>query len=128
MNDKEIDIELLKATLNAGVNSLKTLLIINGAAALSILTFIGKLTEEHSEKISFFADSLLSFTIGIILLSLASGLTYISQVCYQNYENKIKLNIGKYVNYIIVLLAFCSLISFCCGVYSTYFVFSNLFN
>lgn len=127
MNNNEIDIELLRATLNAGLGSLKTYLIINGAAALSILTFIGKLTEEHSGKISFFANSLLAFTMGIIFVSLGSGLAYITQACYQNYQDEIKYKVGKYLNYLTVFCVFCSLISFCCGVYSAYCVFKNSF-
>ena len=113
------DLELFKASISAGANALKVSLLINGGASIAILTFMGKLSDKHSDKIELLAPSLFSFTIGILLVSIASGIVYITQTLFQH--KKIKSGITS--NIISMILVISSYFTFYYGITSCYDVF-----
>lgn len=115
------DLELFKASISAGANALKVSLIVNGGASIAILTFIGKLSEKHTEKIHLLSSSLYSFTIGILLVSIASGIVYVTQTLFQH--RKVKFGIAT--NIITILLVLASYYTFYNGITSTYEVFTS---
>lgn len=127
LQDKNIDIELLKATLQAGSNALKISLLINGVSTISLLTFIGKLTEENQDKINLFSLSLLIFALGVFFSAIASGITYLTQTRYQLYTEPNQIKLGKKLNYTTIILVSISYILFFIGILNTYCSFSQIY-
>ena len=68
--------EFFNTRANVGSNAIKASLLINGISAISILTFIGKMSEKHPDKIPLFASSLLFFTLGVLSTGVSSGFLY----------------------------------------------------
>lgn len=116
------ELEMFKATISAGTNALKVPLLINGASSIAILTFIGKLSDNHIDKISLFASSLFAFSLGVFFICISSGLVYFVQTFFQ--FNKIKT--GIVFNILVITFVFLSYISFFYGCYNCYNIFSNL--
>lgn len=124
--DNNIEVELFKATLNAGTNSLKMTFLMNGGASLALLAFIGNLADKNSKIIADLGCSLLWFAIGTLLVVVASGFVYIVQVLYQNNQSIKSVNRGKKLNIVVVIIIFISYLSFFMGIYSTYKTFATV--
>jgi hypothetical protein len=79
-------LEMFKATLETGQTALKSLTLINGGAALALLTFIGTIVtkEPDSELITVATlyGPMMTFVAGLGLAGLASAARYISQDLY----------------------------------------------
>jgi hypothetical protein len=74
-----------EATIKAGDGTLRTFVIINGGAAVSVLAFIGGLVSQDRIKISDLKDissSLMFFAFGVAAAGAAMGLSY-----FTNYVN-----------------------------------------
>jgi hypothetical protein len=68
-------------TVKTGENAVKSLLVVNGGAALALLAFLGsvaRMSDDLAIK-SDIANSLAIFTFGAFLAALTSGLTFFSQ-------------------------------------------------
>ena len=82
------DTEMFKSVIEAGLNALKSAIIINGGAAVALLAFLGSLiTKESSNSaciypISAIGYALLIFIFGVGFAGLASGFRYLAQFCY----------------------------------------------
>jgi hypothetical protein len=122
-----LNIELFKSTINAGQNAIRSSFLMNGAATISLLTFIGKLTDSSPEKIPLFSCSLILFVIGVGLAGLASGITYCTQWFYatSNYETKSSLmrNIGSGFNIFSIASVVLSYGVFAYGAFRAYEIF-----
>jgi hypothetical protein len=92
-NDVEItkintahSIEMFKSVIEAGLNALKSAIIINGGAAVALLAFISGLIEKSSRKsiipISDIAYALFIFVIGAGFAGTASAIRYLCQASY----------------------------------------------
>ena len=137
-------IEMFKSVLTSANNAVKACMIINGGAALSLLTFIGKLaTETKPQNISPYAFACIAFCTGLAFSALAASGTYFSQYYFgkkfdaeilknrypdnekENYSQKEKnaellAYVFRWLTIIFVVLAFAS---FIVGVYQSYFAF-----
>jgi hypothetical protein len=77
----EIEDKSIEAAITSGANALRTAILVNGAAAISVLAFIGglvgngKLTVAQSSVI---AGSLMWFVWGVASAGTAMGLTYLN--------------------------------------------------
>lgn len=73
--ENDASIEIFKSAVSAGENSLKTVVLINGGAAIALLTFIGNkpTSDVDVEKLLF---SMILFSVGTFLGGLASCLHY----------------------------------------------------
>jgi len=80
------DLEMFRSVIMAGQNALKTAFLMNGSAAVALLAFLGKLSDQHQNKIAVFASSLVVFVIGVLAITMASGSTYLSQFFYADSE------------------------------------------
>jgi hypothetical protein len=107
-NVHALNIELFKSTINAGQNAIRSSFLMNGAATISLLTFIGKLTDSNPAKIPLFSSSLILFVVGVGLAGLVSGLAYCTQWFYatSNYATKRSLvqNFGSIFNICSIVL------------------------
>jgi hypothetical protein len=78
-------LELMRATGTSGQAVLKTATLINGAACVAILAFLGQVLEKQLsiETIVLakgLADSLLFFAWGVVLSTAAAGTTYLTNL------------------------------------------------
>jgi hypothetical protein len=126
-NVHALNIELFKSTINAGQNAIRSSFLMNGAATISLLTFIGKLTDSAPAKIPLFSSSLILFVIGVGLAGLASGITYCTQWFYatSNYEikNSLMRNIGSGFNIFSIASVVLSYGVFAYGAFRAYEIF-----
>ena len=104
--------------------AIKTVLLLNGGAVLSILTFLGNLLKNSDQHFDM-SLSISFFLIGIILGTLGSVFAYFTQLSVFNNRtiksNKINIWITKiqysyWLNFLIICI-FISVLCFCIGSY-----------
>jgi len=71
--------ENFKSVILAGQNALKSAMLINGGAVVALLT---TWKAESPTLLKLLAAPLLWFVAGVLLDALATGATYVSQLCY----------------------------------------------
>ena len=119
-NQHAWDIEMFRSVILAGQNALKTAFLMNGGATIALLAFLGKLSDQHQEKIAIFANGLLIFVIGVLIIVVASGATYLSQWFYAKSKCE---KVGYTLNMFVVLLGLASYGFFIWGAIVTYKAF-----
>ncbi|MEI8355705.1 MAG: hypothetical protein WCG31_06395 [Deltaproteobacteria bacterium] len=85
------NLEGFKSVISAGQNALKTAFLMNGGATVAMLAFVGKLSDDHVSKIPVFSSAMVCFVIGVLLVTVSSGCTYLSQWFYfkpEKWQNK----------------------------------------
>ena len=87
-----------------------------------MLAFIGKLTDTQAAKIPAFSSSLTIFVIGVLLITITSGLTYLCQWFYAG-ESRRKSKAGFAFNIAAIVLGLCSYGVFIWGVCEAYAAF-----
>lgn len=80
----EWNMEMLRSVITTGQSALKSSLLINGAAAVALLAFIGNIwsPNAHSSAIVGVAGALAYYVLGVLIAAVAAGLTYLSQAGY----------------------------------------------
>jgi len=116
--------ELFDAAIESGRNALKSGMIINGTASISMLTFIGSISSGQNAKtiIKTLAVPLSCFVSGVLACAFASGATYIAQSYF--YYNPKKCA-GTCWNVLAILLVASSYVSFAFGSFKAYQAFLN---
>jgi hypothetical protein len=84
------DLEMFRAVIKNGQNSVKTCLLINGGAVVSLLTFVGHIVTNSSTKplVKLFAYPLGLFVGGVFLAGVTNGAIYFAQRAFQNRRQK----------------------------------------
>lgn len=77
--------ESFEATMRFAELAVRSLLILNGGAALGLLTFASNQSKNGGAPIDY-ADAILFFGVGAALSVLSAGLSYLAQ-CYFTREN-----------------------------------------
>jgi hypothetical protein len=87
---KEQDIELFKSVILSGQNALRAGMLLHGGAAVALLAFIGHLVSNPNTKhlVGQFAPILTCFLIGVLIVVVCHGITYLTQYCYHHDKNK----------------------------------------
>jgi hypothetical protein len=116
------DLEMFRSVIMAGQNALKTAFLMNGSAAVALLAFLGKLSEQHQNKIAVFASSLVVFVIGVLAITIASGSTYLGQLFYSGSKSW-KQRIGFVLHILTVVLGLFSYGLFIWGIIIAYKAF-----
>ena len=107
----ELDPSLLGPAMDSAKEALKSLLLINGAATVALLTFIGHLvTQGHYHFIEAFVPPVVSFVIGIALVPLAHGFSYKSNLLFAKSDS-----LAKSFRSAAIATAFISLFCFVVG-------------
>jgi hypothetical protein len=101
------DLELFKSVILAGQNALRTAFLMNGGATVAMLAFLGKLSDVNQVKIPIFSESLIMFVIGVLAITMSSGMTYISQWFYNTSEGW-KQKAGLVLNIFAIVLGLSS--------------------
>ncbi|WP_157273589.1 hypothetical protein [Thiobacillus denitrificans] len=69
-----------ESTIQAGLAAVKTAVLITGGTAAALLTFIGHLaTQKGSDQVKLLACPLLLFSLALLSVGVASGMTYLSE-------------------------------------------------
>ncbi len=116
--DHESNLENFKAVIAAGQNAIRTMVLINGAATIAILAFIGNLSVSNQAQITIMAPTLLPFAIGTFLGGVTSGATYLTQWLYANQKTE---KFGFAMNIICIIAGLSSFIAFLLGIFKVYF-------
>ena len=115
---------MLKSVLESGQNALRSSFLLNGGAAVTMLAFIGKLSDSHQDKIQDFSVSLSIFVTGVLAITIAYGATYLSQwLYYKDTENNKKSGIA--FNILAIIFGLSSYGFFVWGMYKAYCSFVN---
>lgn len=115
-------LEMFRSVIQSGQNAIRSSFLLNGGAAVAILAFIGKLAELQSEKIPQFAQSLVIFVIGVLIVTITAGCTYLSQWFYTGNASW-KIKTGLVLNILAIVLGIVSYIVFILGMCKAYAVF-----
>jgi hypothetical protein len=116
------DLEGFKSVISAGQNALKTAFLMNGGATVAMLAFVGKLSDDHVSQIPVFASAMVFFVIGVLLVTISSGFTYMSQWFYFK-PKKWQKNTGFWLNIAAILSSLSSYGLFIAGVMRSYRAF-----
>jgi len=116
------ELEMFRSVILAGQNALKTAFMMNGGATVALLAFLGKLSDQHQDKIAVFSSSLVVFVIGVVAITMASGSTYLSQWFYAGSELW-KRKIGFCLNILAIALGLASYGFFIWGTVRAYKAF-----
>ena len=138
-NDMEIykirsaeSLAMFQSAIDAGVNALKSSIIINGGAAVALLAFIGGIIKQPSNtsavSLSCIGYALLIFMIGAGLAGSATGGRYICQTLfcsalsknYSEHQRNYPLYIGRFINFITILAGGLSFSAFFYGGWISY--------
>ena len=111
---QEAQLEQFKSVMQVSALALRSAMIINGGAAIALLTFLGNMKE--SSGMASFVVSLQFYICGVALAAFANGTTYLAQYRYlhelKNSDIKPK---GQYITYLTVALVFMSYAAFLIG-------------
>lgn len=109
--DHSSRLENFKALISAGQAAIRTMLALNGGAAVAMLAFIGHLaTGDAALTIPTFAGCLSLFAGGALAAGLVSGGTYLTQWLYARNDIPGFVRAGHIRNVVVILV---DLASFC---------------
>lgn len=105
----QLNIEMIKAVLEAGKSALHSLLIINGGAVIALLGVLSNLAGKPNGVLlaKYLALPLIQFGVGVLCGALGFAFRYLSQACYTESEDA-KDNYhkwGDYFRYLAILSA-----------------------
>ncbi|MDQ0324335.1 hypothetical protein J2R99_000184 [Rhodopseudomonas julia] len=115
------NLELIKAAIQAGQNAIRSIILINGGAAIAIIALLGHLAGADSGVMHDYAQCLLPFAAGTLLGGLMAGVTYLSQAAHAAGEG----SKGTTINNISIIIGLMSYAAFGLGVWWTYQAFSG---
>lgn len=117
-------VEIFRSVIQAGQNALRTSFLMNGGASVAILAFIGHLATYSPNKVSIFSSVLSLFVVGVLVSTVASGVTYLSQWFYA--ANKTwSYKVGFVLNIFAIVLGLASYVIFGFGIWEANDVFNN---
>nr|WP_299241343.1 hypothetical protein [uncultured Halomonas sp.] len=110
----EHNLEMLRAVITVGQSALKSSLLINGAAAVTLLAFIGNIWKVSGSGplISLLASAMLHFVAGVLSAAMAAGATYFSQAGYCGEFGAVSMKIGRVGHVLAVFFVFAAYLLF----------------
>jgi len=114
-------LEGFKQIIALGQSTLKSMMLINGGAAVALLAFLGNLITRtgSSANVVAFAGSMRLFVIGVFLAAVAYATTYFSQLFYDG-EKVWQQRTGLILHVITSLIGAASLAAFLWGAHAAY--------
>lgn len=116
-------LEMFRTVILSGQNALKTAFLMNGGATVALLAFLGKLSDQHQDKIGIFSSSLIVFIFGVLAITVASGSTYLCQWFYDAGSEPWKQKTGFLLNILAIALGLASYGLFIWGAIRAYKAF-----
>jgi hypothetical protein len=114
-------LEGFRQVIALGQSTLKSIMLINGGAAVALLAFLGNLITRSgsSTNIVAFAGSMSMFVVGVFLAAVAYATTYFSQLFYGG-EKKWQQRTGLTFHVVTSLVGAASLAVFLWGAHTAY--------
>lgn len=114
-------LEGFRQVIALGQSTLKSIMLINGGAAVALLAFLGNLITRSGSSTSIvaFADSMRMFVVGVFLAAIAYATTYFSQLFYGG-EKKWQQRTGLVFHVVTSLVGAASLAAFLWGAHTAY--------
>jgi hypothetical protein len=130
-------LELLKSVITTAGVAIRSLILINGGAAVALLTFIGHLATSETDGLAIhaFALPLACFVFGVLAAALFAGFVAAGQKLYAEEFNKRIQNDARHRRLqwfanacvlISIVSGLCSLAAFTRGSYLAYVVFATM--
>lgn len=97
--------EMFRSVILVGQSALKSIILINGGAAVAMLAFIGNIASKQTlsiQAMTSFTQPMLFFAMGVLSGALGTGGTYMSQFFYA--QEKRKLGIVFHILTIIAVI------------------------
>lgn len=110
-------LEGFKQVIALGQSTLKSMMLINGGAAVALLAFLGNLLSKENtpaKNIIPFAGSMRMFVLGVFLAAVAYATTYFSQLHYSG-DKKWHQQAGLGFHILTSIIGTCSLAAFLYG-------------
>lgn len=118
----DLMLEEFKSVIAVGQTALKSMFLLNGGAAVAVLAFAGHIaTSSQSSSIQPLALPLACFVAGLLLITIASGLTYLAQRAYSRRHRKL----GNRLNATIIFFGLLSVAAFAIGSWFAYFAIAT---
>ena len=97
------DLEMFRSVISAGQSALRAAMLINGAAATTVLAFLGQLLAKGTAKtvVAPFAPPLGIFVGGVALGAMAFAVNYVGQWFYSKSRNRT----GHAANFLTIIFA-----------------------
>ncbi|SRR5579885_269047 len=112
--------ETFRSVIQAGQTALRTVILINGGAAVALMIFLGNIWAD-TEPPAHILNSLLAFSAGVLWGGLATGTTYLSRTLFAS-----RLRFMGYVfNVLTMMLVIAAYLGFAWGAYNAYLSFGN---
>jgi hypothetical protein len=121
---RETRLELTRAVISFGQVAIRSLVLINGGAAIAVLTFIGNFTQNQNSLMNELSYSLLSFCFGAAAAALVAGFAYVTQFLYDGFSKKAS-RIGTAFHILAVFFAIASFTLFIVGVLTAFWGFQG---
>ncbi len=122
---KETRLEMTKAAIGFGQGAIRALILINGGAAIAVMTFIGNFGTVQAGLISSFSLALLLFSMGVAAAALVAGCSYVTQFFYESSSGGL-LKAGIAFHWLAVLSAIVSLALFVWALLTAYHGFEQM--
>jgi hypothetical protein len=112
------NLEVTKAVFVFAGATLKSAILINGGAAVAVLSFLSGIIKEnpHNSIIGMLASSMACFVLGVLFSAVSAGLAYLTQYFYA-YHNDV---IGKKYHRITAIVIIASYLAFLFGSFFSY--------
>lgn len=117
-------VEMFRSVIESGQNALRTAFLLNGGGAIAMLTFVGNLAINDPLRVPSLAPSLTLFVVGVLLVTMAAGATYMSQWLYSGAQRWSR-RAGFTFHIFAIVLPISSYGVFGWGVYEAYTVFAQ---
>lgn len=118
----EHQLEMFRSVITSGQSAIKSSFLLNGGSAVALLAFIGHLAEFKPNLVAAFAECLMPFCYGVLVVAITAGSTYLSQWFYASPMAWAKKT-GFCINICCILLGLSAYGFFLWGLFATYRAF-----
>jgi hypothetical protein len=120
-HNNETSLESYRQVLAVAQSTIKSAVLINGGAAVTLLAFIGHLSTSEFSKFTIlpFADALRLFVLGVLSASIATGCMYFTLLFYES-EKTWHPRVGTAFHLVTIGLVAFALILFALGANQAY--------
>lgn len=111
---QQAQIEQFKSVMQISALALKSAMIINGGAAIALLTFLGNMKDNTGME--YFVCALQYYIFGVALAAFANASAYLAQYRYlYEIKNNLSTPKGHFITYLTVIIVLMSYILFVLG-------------
>ena len=118
------NLEMFRSVIASGQSAIRSSFLLNGGASVALLAFIGHLASSVPDKVEDFAVVIVPFVLSVLIVTIASGLTYLCQWLYHS-DTDTTIKVANWLNVFTIILGFSSYFVFAWGMCLAYSAFQN---